>query len=96
MDNYGFGFNFDFLMNEHLKWKVLGVFFLGLPRWIGWLCRMSVDALLFQSNLGMNPYMRLLISSISVAQFLRKTGKRNVLQLNSSFVTKRKQNRRKT
>ena len=29
MDSYGFGFNFDFLMNEYLKWKVLGVFFSG-------------------------------------------------------------------
>ena len=57
---------------------------------------MSVDALFFQSNLGVNPYTRLLISSISVAQFLRKAGKKNVLQLSSSFLTKRKQNRRKT
>ena len=47
-----------------------GFFFLGLPRWIGWLCGMSVDALFFQSNLGVNPYIRLLISSIFVAQFL--------------------------
>ena len=27
MDSYGFGFNFDFLMNDYRKWKVLGVFF---------------------------------------------------------------------
>ena len=26
VDIYGFGFNFDFLMTEHLKWKVLGFF----------------------------------------------------------------------
>ena len=75
MDGYGFCFNFDFLMNEHMKWKVFFFFFFfwgggGFFFWIWWLYGMSVDAMFFQSNLGVNPYMRLFISSISTSQFL--------------------------
>ena len=56
--------------------EVLGFFFLDLPSWIGWLYGMSVDVVFFQSNLGVNPYMRLFIYSIYAAQFLQKAGKR--------------------
>ena len=32
VDIYGFGFNFYFLMTEHLNWRVLGFFFSRLAK----------------------------------------------------------------
>lgn len=94
VEGCGFGFNFGVLVNGCLKWRVLGIF-VGLLSRIWRVCGLSVVALFFQSSLGVNPYMGLLFSSICAVSFLRKAGKRNILQFCPSFVTKRKQNRTK-